>query len=65
MIFALTIAGGLLLVFGLLVGWSLAEAALSQRARRQAEFQRRLVEQYRTLREHQALIAAYRHGAER
>lgn len=65
MVLVWVIAGGVVLTVGLCLGWSLAEAALSQRARRQAEFQRRLAEQYRALQEHQALIAAYRHAAER
>lgn len=55
MIFALMIVGGVLLTLGLCVGWSLAEAALSQRARRQAEFQRRLNAECQALRESREL----------
>lgn len=62
MILVVVIAGGVVLTFGLFVGWSLAQAAFGRRARRQAALQRELTEGFRQLRARRAIEARRRHG---
>jgi uncharacterized membrane-anchored protein YhcB (DUF1043 family) len=51
MILVVVIVAGVLMVVGLLIGWSLAEMAFSQRSRRQARLQRRLNAERQALRD--------------
>ena len=65
MLLVLLIVGAFLMLLGLFVGWSLAQAAFGRRARRQAALQRELAEGFRRLRALRAVEGRRRHGIAR